>query len=70
MNTIRVSNGLDLYQDRRPVGAGAGQTVCKGYQQTTIFAASKDRVRESWAFIKLFGLSHRLLPYLEYASIE
>ena len=40
-NTIRVSNGLDPDQDRHFVGPDLGQTICKGYQQTTKVTASK-----------------------------
>ena len=43
-SAIRVSNGLDSDQDGRFVGPDLGQSVCKGYQQTTKVAANKERV--------------------------
>ena len=35
-NTIRVENSLDPYQARQKLGMIWVQTVCKGYQQTTL----------------------------------
>ena len=43
-NTIRVSNSLNPDQARHFVGHDLGKTVCKGYQQTTKVAASKERL--------------------------
>ena len=43
-NIIRVSKGLTSVQDRHFVAPDLGQTVCKGYRQTTKIPASK----ESW----------------------
>ena len=45
-NTVRGSNSLDPDQARRFVGPDLGQTVCKGYQQTSKFATSKERVKK------------------------
>ena len=47
--TTRMSNGLDQDQDRHSFSPDLGpklQTVCKGYQQTTKVASSKERVNE------------------------
>ena len=40
---IRVSNNLDTDQNRQEVVFNWVQTVCKGYQQRTKFATSKER---------------------------
>ena len=37
-----MSNSLDPDQDRHSVGPELGPNVCKGYQQTTKTAASKE----------------------------
>ena len=39
-----MSTGSVPDQDRHFVGPDLGQTVCKGYQQMTEVAASKERV--------------------------
>ena len=46
MNTIRVSNGLDPDQDQNSVSPDLGPNCV---QQTTKFAASKERVKHPWA---------------------
>ena len=38
-----MSDSLDPDQDQSSVGPDLFQTVCKGYQQTTKVAASKER---------------------------
>ena len=44
---IRVWNGLDPNQDQKKnYNPDLVQTVCKGYQQTTKVAASKERVNK------------------------
>ena len=48
-NTIRVSTGVDPDQDRHSVGPDRDPNFCKGYQQTTKVAPSKERVNESSA---------------------
>ena len=40
-----MSNCLEPDQDRQNVGPDLGQCVCKGHQQTTKVAASKERVK-------------------------
>ena len=44
-NTISVPNRLDPGKDRHSVGPDLGLTVCKGYQQMTKVAASKEKVK-------------------------
>ena len=44
-NAIRVSNSLETDQDQHSVSPDLGPTACKGYQQTTKVAASKERVK-------------------------
>ena len=43
MNTIRMSDSLDPDQAKQFVWV---QTVCKGYQQTTKVATSRERVKQ------------------------
>ena len=52
-NTIRVS--IDLDQDQCSVGPDSVQTVCKGYQQITKVAASKQLKVENYLFTEATG---------------
>ena len=50
-----MSNGLDQDQGRQNVGPDLVPTVCKGYEQTTKFAASKERVKPFMHSFLLLG---------------
>ena len=56
-NTIRVSNGLDLDQNRHSSALIWVQTVCDGYQQTTKVAAGNVHVPATGA---LYTLQHAI----------
>ena len=58
MNIIRVSNGLDPDQDHGSVNLDLiwVQTVCKGYQQMTKFAASLPIERVCTAAFEISGI--------------
>ena len=58
-----MSNSLDPDQDRHSVGPDLGQTVCKGYQQTTKVATSKERVTDIKCVFK-YLCQHNILVYL------
>ena len=59
MNTIRVSNGLDLSV------LICVHTVCKDFTQRTKVAASKERVNssESYLYLKIQRGSHLAIPF-------
>ena len=54
-NNLRVSNGMDPGQDRLLVQIWV-QTVCKGYQQTTKVADSKERAKKCASHIRFWYL--------------
>ena len=65
MNTIGVSNGLDPDQDRHSVGADLGPNVCKGYQQLTKVAVSKERVYLLYFLFNCIGLVFQFFGCLQ-----